>query len=69
MKYVDVQGFYKSKNDTELARTLSEKGWPITQQAVSYWRHNGIPLGRQCWLQIVSRGRLKADFDGRKGSQ
>jgi hypothetical protein len=53
MTYKDVIAFYGNANRAAAALK-------VTRAAVSWWKYNGIPIGRQAMIQIKTRGRLKA---------
>lgn len=54
MKYADVLKYYGST--TEAARQLG-----YTHQAVSRWQRHGISKGTQDRIELITRGKLKAD--------
>lgn len=43
-------------SDANIARSLG-----TTRQLVRHWRAKGISPQRQAWIQVQTRGRLKAD--------
>lgn len=53
MNMTDAVRHYKTK--TKLAKALG-----ISPGAVSMWGEE-IPYGRQCEIQVLTKGRLKAD--------
>jgi hypothetical protein len=56
MTFDDLKDRY-GDNDVAIAAALG-----TTRQLVSHWRKKGISPARQAWIQIQTRGRLKADM-------
>lgn len=54
MTYDDVISHYKSPK--RAVRFLR-----VTKQALSLWKKNGIAPDRQRYIQLLTRGKLKAD--------
>lgn len=54
MTYTDIISHYKSPK--RAARYLR-----VTRQALSLWKKHGIAPDRQRYIQLVTRGKLKAD--------
>tara|TARA_Y100001949_G_scaffold173344_2_gene178768 strand:- start:520 stop:744 length:225 start_codon:yes stop_codon:yes gene_type:complete len=44
----------------DLARALTLDGWKVTPEAISQWGEYP-PFGRQCQIQLLTDGKLKAD--------
>lgn len=53
----DLKLHYGVKTDSEVARILGH-----TRGAISKWRHRGIPFDTQARLQLITKGKLKADL-------
>jgi hypothetical protein len=41
------------------------KALGVYRQLWEHWRKNGIPYGRQCAIQLATRGKVKAVKRGR----
>lgn len=54
MTYADVIKYYKTPK-------RAAKYLQVTKQALSLWKSNGIAPDRQRFIQLVTRGKLKAD--------
>ena len=54
MTYQDLQRKYGT--DSNIARSVG-----VSRQLVGYWKRNSIPYSRQCMIQLVTKGRLRAD--------
>jgi DNA-binding transcriptional regulator YdaS (Cro superfamily) len=54
MIHEDLQRKYG--NDSNIARALG-----VSRQLVFHWKRKGIPYGRQCMIQLATKGRLRAD--------
>lgn len=57
MNVDDLCTHFGAKNDSDLAVKLG-----VVRSSVSQWRSGGIPLPRQAQIQIITKGKLKADF-------
>lgn len=44
----------------EAARQMTAGGHPVTQQAISKWRHKGVPAKWQERFQDLTNGELEA---------
>lgn len=44
------------KTQAAIARALK-----VTRQAVAQWEENGIPIGRQYQIEVLTNGELQAD--------
>jgi hypothetical protein len=47
----------KFGSESEAARKLG-----LTRAAISVWRKRGIPVQRQALIQLMTRGRLRAEL-------
>ena len=56
----DVMAAMKCNTYRELTEKWEEIGWPASYPAFVHWRKSGVPLGRQCFLHIYTRGRLQS---------
>ena len=54
MTFADLQRKYG--NDSNIA-----KGLGVSRQLVFHWKKKGIPYGRQCMIQLATKGRLRAE--------
>lgn len=54
MTYHDIVAHFGSPK--EAAAKLD-----VTRPCLSYWKYNGINLGRQKFIQLLTRGKLKAN--------
>ncbi|MHA3117282.1 hypothetical protein E0H86_07295 [Acinetobacter sp. ANC 4635] len=54
----DLRIHYGVKTDSDVARILRH-----TRGAISKWRHRGIPPDTQARLQLITKGKLKADLE------
>lgn len=52
----DIRAHFGAKNDSDLALKLG-----VVRSAISQWRSGGVPLPRQARIQIMTKGKLKAD--------
>lgn len=58
MTFTDIMIYFEFRQ-TNVARALG-----ITRATVSHWRKKGrIPYGRQCELEALTHGKLKAKKD------
>ncbi len=53
----EVLAHFGAKNDSDLASKLG-----VVRSAISQWRGSGIPLPRQARIQIMTKGKLKAEL-------
>ena len=53
MTFADLREKYGS--DSEIARRVG-----VSRQLVHHWKKKGIPYGRQCMIQLATKGRLRA---------
>ena len=53
MTFADLQRKYGT--DSDIARGIG-----VSRQLVYVWKKKGIPYGRQCMIQLQTRGRLRA---------
>lgn len=53
----DLKLHYGVKTDSEIARIFGH-----TRGAISKWRHRGIPPETQAKLQLLTKGKVKADL-------
>jgi hypothetical protein len=51
--YQDLQTKYGT--DANIAKAIG-----VSRQLVGYWKRKGIPYGRQCMIQLATKGRLRA---------
>ncbi|MHA3059932.1 Cro/CI family transcriptional regulator [Acinetobacter sp. ANC 4636] len=54
----DLKIHYGVKTDSDVARILKH-----TRGAISKWRNRGIPPDTQARLQVITKGKLKADLE------
>lgn len=55
MEFEDIKRFYGSVEKARVALGLKSR------QTLYNWQEVGVPDGEQCRIQILTRGRLKAD--------
>lgn len=61
MKFSDAMIFY-GYSMSKIARALN-----VTRHTISRWRDDGqIPLNRQCELEVITNGALKADVNNKR---
>ena len=53
----DLRLYYEVKTDSEVARIVCH-----TRGAISKWRHRGIPVDTQARLQLLTKGKVKANL-------
>ncbi len=56
MSVDDLRAFYRMPTDEMLAQRLR-----VSKSTISFWRAHGIPLPRQALIQILTKGKLRAD--------
>ncbi|WP_431605860.1 Cro/CI family transcriptional regulator [Acinetobacter guillouiae] len=49
---------FRVENDIQLTKTILG----VTRGTISKWRHRGIPVDTQARIQVLTKGKLKADF-------
>lgn len=54
----DLRIHYGVEKDSDVARILGH-----TRGAISKWRHRGIPPDTQARLQLITKGKLKANLE------
>lgn len=59
MTFADLIAKY-GDSDATIARRLR-----TSRQLVRHWRYHGISEQRQAWIQVQTKGRLKADAEQR----
>lgn len=55
MTFEDIKRFYGSVEKARIALGLKSR------QTLYNWQADGVPDGEQCRVQILTRGKLKAD--------
>ena len=60
MTFADLQRKYGT--DSNIARAFD-----VSRQLVFHWKKKGIPYGRQCMIQLATKGRLRAEEPRREG--
>jgi len=56
MSVDDLRAFYRMPTDEMLAQRLR-----VSKSTISFWRAHGIPLPRQALIQILTKGKLRAE--------
>lgn len=56
MQVKDLRDFYGVKNNSQLAKEINRG-----RSTIHGWEANGIPPSAQAVLEILSKGKLKAD--------
>lgn len=54
----DLKTHFGVKNDIQLTQTVLG----VTRGTISKWRHRGIPTDTQARIQLLTKGKLKADL-------
>lgn len=54
----DLKTHFKVEKDTHLTKTILG----VTRGTVSKWRHKGIPIDTQARIQLLTKGKLKANL-------
>lgn len=54
----DLKTHFKVEKDIQLTKTILG----ITRGTISKWRHKGIPVDTQARIQVLTKGKLKANL-------
>ncbi|HAE63696.1 MAG TPA: hypothetical protein DCG62_02685 [Acinetobacter johnsonii] len=55
----DLKDHFGVDKDIQLTKTILG----VTRGTVSKWRHKGIPVDTQARIQVLTKGKLKANFE------
>lgn len=56
----DLKTHFRVENDIQLTKTILS----VTRGTISKWRHRGIPVDTQARIQVLTKGKLKANLQG-----
>lgn len=54
----DLKNHFCVEKDIQLTKTVLG----VTRGTISKWRHKGIPLDTQARIQVLTKGKLKANL-------
>lgn len=54
----DLKNHFGVEKDIQLTKTILG----VTRGTISKWRHKGIPSGTQARIQVLTKGKLKANL-------
>ena len=54
----DLKDHFGVEKDIQLTKTILG----VTRGTISKWRHRGIPIDTQARIQVLTKGKLKANF-------